>query len=60
MGCGTGLVGQKLKAEGFTSAVVVGYDMSEEMLEVAKQKDCYDKLIIGYMDQGSLPEDLKN
>lgn len=39
LGCGTGLSGLALKAAGFT--VIDGYDLSEEMLTRADDKDVY-------------------
>lgn len=45
LGCGTGLSGEAFGAEGF--AVIDGTDFSEEMLEVARSKDIYRKLVKG-------------
>ncbi len=46
LGCGTGLSGEALKAEGFTT--IDGTDFSAEMLAYAKQKpDLYRELILG-------------
>ena len=42
MGCGTGLVGLKLKEKGYTK--VIGIDASPNMLEQAKEKESYDDL----------------
>ncbi|WP_026988704.1 class I SAM-dependent DNA methyltransferase [Fodinicurvata fenggangensis] len=41
-GCGTGLAGVELKKLGFTN--IDGIDLSGEMLEVAREKEAYDKL----------------
>jgi predicted TPR repeat methyltransferase len=41
LGCGTGLVGEELKARGFSS--LHGLDLSPEMLSVARQKALYRK-----------------
>jgi predicted TPR repeat methyltransferase len=48
LGCGTGLSGQA-----FTSFAkeLVGIDLSERMIESAKQKQIYQKLIIGEIDK---------
>ena len=47
-GCGTGLLGQVLKEKfGFNN--LVGLDVSEDMLEKAKQKAIYNKLICSYV-----------
>ncbi len=40
MGCGTGMVGASLKKRGV--AEIIGIDASAGMIEVAKQKGCYD------------------
>ncbi|CAI2379159.1 unnamed protein product [Moneuplotes crassus] len=51
MGCGTGLVGLKLKEKGYTN--VVGVDASEKMLDQAKEKDSYtdlEELFLGTPD----------
>lgn len=40
MGCGTGMVGASLKVRGVSE--IVGVDASAGMLEVAKEKNCYD------------------
>ncbi len=45
IGCGTGLVGQELKALGYTH--IDGIDISEEMLNVARPKPIYGKLTSG-------------
>ena len=45
IGCGTGLVGQELKALGYTR--IDGIDISEEMLNVAQTKAIYNKLVSG-------------
>jgi SAM-dependent methyltransferase len=45
IGCGTGLVGQELKALGYTH--IDGIDISEEMLNVARPKAIYGKLVSG-------------
>ncbi len=43
VGCGTGLVGTFLAKLGFTE--IDGLDFSQEMLDVARGKACYDNLI---------------
>jgi SAM-dependent methyltransferase len=45
IGCGTGLVGQTLKALGYGH--IDGIDFSEEMLNVARPKAIYQKLVSG-------------
>lgn len=45
IGCGTGLVGQELKSFGYTQ--IDGIDISEEMLNIARPKAIYGKLILG-------------
>jgi trans-aconitate methyltransferase len=45
IGCGTGLVGQELKARGYSQ--IDGIDFSEEMLKVARSKAIYEKLVSG-------------
>ncbi len=42
LGCGTGLVGAKLKNENNT---LVGVDLSQAMLDIAKQKNVYSELV---------------
>lgn len=48
LGCGTGLVGKVLK-ERFGFANLVGLDVSEDMLEIAKKRDIYNKFIYAYV-----------
>lgn len=45
IGCGTGLVGQELTALGYTH--IDGIDIAEEMLNVARPKAIYGKLVWG-------------
>ncbi len=45
IGCGTGLVGQALKTLGYSH--IDGIDFSEEMLNVARPKGIYRKLVSG-------------
>ena len=59
MGCGTGLVGLKLKEKGYTK--IVGVDASPNMLEEAKGKDSYtelEELFLGLPD--TFPEKYQN
>ena len=42
-GCGTGLVGMKLKEHGYRS--IIGMDVSRGMLDKAAEKQCYKELI---------------
>lgn len=44
-GCGTGLVGKLLDSIGYHN--LVGFDLSEEMVEKATQKKCYRELYSG-------------
>jgi len=44
-GCGTGLMGEALAAVGYRR--LIGLDLSEGMLEVARAKGCYERLIKG-------------
>jgi predicted TPR repeat methyltransferase len=50
-GCGTGIVGELIHKNGYTQ--IDGLDYSSDMLEIASEKDIYDKLI-----QGNLMERL--
>ena len=43
IGCGTGLMGQDLRAEGIAGAID-GFDISGNMLEQARRKGVYDRL----------------
>lgn len=52
-GCGTGLSGAALKAQGFT--VIDGCDLSPEMLAQAKQKHAYRNLWLAEPDAGFTP-----
>ena len=45
IGCGTGLVGQELKATGYTH--IDGIDISEEMLNIARPRAIYGNLMLG-------------
>ena len=50
LGCGTGLVGKILKEKhGFVN--LVGLDVSQNMLEKAKEKGIYKKLICSYVTE---------
>jgi len=44
-GCGTGLVGLALRAEGVGR--LVGFDLSAAMLDVARGRNMYDELVLG-------------
>lgn len=56
MGCGTGLVGEQL-ARLAPVATLVGADLSEEMAEIARRRDCYDE-VAGEIDLNApLPQD---
>ncbi len=43
VGCGTGLVGRELRARGFGGRIL-GLDLSEASLEIARQSEAYDVL----------------
>lgn len=43
LGCGTGLSGEALKAQGF--AEIDGYDFSDGMLALARAKKCYREIV---------------
>ena len=43
VGCGTGLVGQALRARGFAGQIL-GLDLSDASLEIAQQRGAYDSL----------------
>jgi predicted TPR repeat methyltransferase len=51
MGCGTGMVGAALKVRGV--AEIIGIDASAGMIEIAKQKNCYDQIIHMYLGKPS-------
>ncbi|XP_069139662.1 methyltransferase-like protein 27 isoform X2 [Argopecten irradians] len=51
--CGTGFLGEKLRAEGF--ATVDGLDPSDKMLEVARKKQIYSELYCEFMSASALP-----
>lgn len=44
LGCGTGLMGEAIRDR---AGELVGVDLSPNMIEVAKQKNIYDRLIVG-------------
>ena len=50
IGCGTGLVGVSLRKEGWSSELT-GVDISQGMLEVAKRKKVYQKLICADLNE---------
>lgn len=59
LACGTGLVGKYLSGYGFKQ--IIGLDISENMLQIASEKGCYENLeeyTIGDPDQ--FPAHLKN
>lgn len=59
MGCGTGMVGASLKARGVGE--IIGVDASAGMIEVAKQKNCYDQIIEMFLGKpGTYPTRLRN
>lgn len=45
IGCGTGLVGQELKASGYNH--IDGIDISDEMLNIARPRAIYGRLMLG-------------
>lgn len=55
-GCGTGLVGQALNQQGFTT--VDGIDISQGMLDQARQKQVYRSLIRGDLTERIALDDL--
>jgi predicted TPR repeat methyltransferase len=55
VGCGTGLVGQALRARGFAGRIL-GLDISQESLEVARRNGAYDALDPADLQQ-RLPRD---
>ena len=55
LGCGTGLSGEALKAVGFSE--IDGYDFSEGMLALARNKNCYRKVVNTDLSQpGAVPD----
>lgn len=52
LGAGTGIVGGLLKKEGFERIDAV--DISPQMLEIAKEKGCYNQLICAGLGDGSI------
>ena len=59
MGCGTGLVGERLKQRG--AVHVMGIDASSAMLEKSKEKEAYTELREMFLAKPeSFPEELKN
>jgi predicted TPR repeat methyltransferase len=50
VGCGTGLVGQALRARGFAGRLL-GLDISHASLEIARQSGAYDSLIHADLQQ---------
>lgn len=50
---GTGLVGEKLRNYGYKN--IDALDASQEMLDIAKQKNIYQKLICDFMGTNNLP-----
>ena len=59
MGCGTGMVGASLKARGV--AEIIGIDASAGMIEIAKQKGCYDQIIHMFLGKPAIyPSKLRN
>jgi len=59
LGCGTGLAGMEFKS---SASLLHGVDLSPKMLELAKHKNIYDKLIAGdlidFLKNSPLPYDL--
>lgn len=47
MGCGTGMVGNSLKK--LNCHEILGIDASQGMLDIAKEKNCYDQLIYMFL-----------
>lgn len=58
LACGTGIVGEILKKEGYEN--IAGLDGSELMLKKAEEKTSYKKLIQGMIGNGTHPEDQAN
>ena len=53
-GAGTGIIGEYLKQQGYTN--VDGLDISQEMLDIAKQKNVYKKLICAPLSEKKISE----
>lgn len=55
IGCGSGLSGIALRAEGFE--VIDGYDFSEEMLRQAEDKGCYRTTVaVDFSESNAIPD----
>jgi len=48
LGCGTGLVAEKLK---FRSSHLVGVDLSHKMIRLAQRKEIYDEVFVGSIEE---------
>lgn len=55
VGAGTGLVGEYLKK--YCSSIIHALDISNEMLNIAKQKECYEKIIVADLNKKLLISD---
>ena len=53
-GAGTGFIGEYLKQQGYTN--VDGLDISQEMLDIAKEKNVYKKLICAPLSEKKISE----
>ena len=53
-GAGTGFIGEYLKQRGYTN--VDGLDISQEMLDIAKEKNVYKKLICAPLSEKKISE----
>ena len=54
VGAGTGLVGENLRGRGYTH--IDALDICQEMLDIAKEKDIYNKLICAALSEEPVSE----
>ncbi len=57
-GCGIGKTGKAITDK--YDSQITGVDLSVEAIEVAKQQNCYQKLIIANLDQTPIPSEIEN
>jgi 2-polyprenyl-3-methyl-5-hydroxy-6-metoxy-1,4-benzoquinol methylase len=58
IGCGIGRTGKAIIQQ--KGSQIIGIDLSLEAIEIARQQDCYEKLIVCDLDEIVIPPEIQN
>ncbi len=58
IGCGIGKTGKALFEK--KQCKIVGLDISDQVISIANQQNCYEKLIVADLDQSFIPTEIEN